>query len=360
MPMITDLEIRSLAATRTIAPVTSCYLDVDGRLYPRQQDLNRTVSRLTRHASQRVAQDRGVQADLARITDYVRAGVDRSSNPGLAIFACGAAELFRVVPLPARPTSRVVVAPSPALGPLEALLSGHQKVGFCLLDQQRARVVVVDWGTVTEVPLPGGQFADADEALAPAGRAMRSPVLRSTLNALHRNGEVDCVVFGGPAALCNEIDRQVHPYLGAACYGRVPLGITATTEELRRAAMGVASDVAYRRREGLARRLRALLDEGKSSAVAGLGPVLELLASHRCGHILVSEGFEHPGWRCDACGRLAVVGRACPRCGAAMCELEDVALAAVDDALASGVTVDVCMQLADLDVVGRIGAFLRY
>jgi hypothetical protein len=43
-----------------------------------------------------------------------------------------------------------------------------------------------------------------------------------------------------------------------------------------------------------------------------------------------------------------------------MVEVEDVVAEAVDDALADGASVVVCVGNADLDVLGRIGAFLRY
>jgi hypothetical protein len=43
-----------------------------------------------------------------------------------------------------------------------------------------------------------------------------------------------------------------------------------------------------------------------------------------------------------------------------MHEVEDVVSEAVDDALNAGAAVDVCVGNADLDVLGRIGAFLRF
>ena len=40
--------------------------------------------------------------------------------------------------------------------------------------------------------------------------------------------------------------------------------------------------------------------------------------------------------------------------------LDDVVEDAVEDALASGIKVDICVGNADLDVLGRVGALLRY
>ena len=88
--------------------------------------------------------------------------------------------------------------------------------------------------------------------------------------------------------------------------------------------------------------------------------MLEALADRRVARLLVSDGFTHEGWYCEACNRLATVGRQCDRCGAEMAQVADVVEEAVEEALAQSCQVDVCTGNADLDVLGRIGALLRY
>jgi len=74
----------------------------------------------------------------------------------------------------------------------------------------------------------------------------------------------------------------------------------------------------------------------------------------------VSHGYSETGWHCGACDALADVGRACPRCGAEMAHLDDVVEEAIEQALTQGCRVEVCVDNADLDCVGRIGALLRF
>jgi peptide subunit release factor 1 (eRF1) len=130
-------------------------------------------------------------------------------------------------------------------------------------------------------------------------------------------------------------------------------------EAIRKAAM--AAEAAQERA-----REQALLDEVRSRlgrrerAVAGLDGVLAALADHKVDRLLVSAGFREDGWSCPACGRLSRVGPACPRCGQELRAEEDVVAAAVDDALTASCRVDVCDASADLDVLGRIAALLRY
>jgi peptide chain release factor subunit 1 len=74
----------------------------------------------------------------------------------------------------------------------------------------------------------------------------------------------------------------------------------------------------------------------------------------------VSEGYEAPGWRCRSCGHVARKGRTCPLCEQPMTQVDDVVEEAVEEALAQACRVAVCVGNADLDVLGRIGALLRF
>jgi hypothetical protein len=87
--------------------------------------------------------------------------------------------------------------------------------------------------------------------------------------------------------------------------------------------------------------------------------VLGALNDKRVGSLLVSEDYVESGWRCG-CGALAARGPQCPVDGAAMEHLDDVVNDAVDIALTQGCHVEVCVGNADLDVLGRVGALLRY
>ena len=61
-----------------------------------------------------------------------------------------------------------------------------------------------------------------------------------------------------------------------------------------------------------------------------------------------------------AAARLAAKGPTCPVDGQTMDHVDDVVEDAVDVALGQGCHVEVCVGNADLDVLGRIGALLRY
>jgi peptide subunit release factor 1 (eRF1) len=99
---------------------------------------------------------------------------------------------------------------------------------------------------------------------------------------------------------------------------------------------------------------------GTGKGASGLPDTLAALAEHRVDTLLVSQGYGVDGWRCGSCKLLAAKGRACSSCGAEMHAVSDVVEEAVETALMQSCRVEICVDNADLDVAGRIGALLRY
>jgi peptide subunit release factor 1 (eRF1) len=106
-------------------------------------------------------------------------------------------------------------------------------------------------------------------------------------------------------------------------------------------------------------RQREALGRG-NAAVAGLEGVLDALVARRVDTLVVSEGFEAPGWRCPSCAWVGTRGRRCPLCAKSMNQVADVVEEAIEEALTQACRVAFCRDNADLDVLGRVGAVLRY
>ena len=126
--MITEAAVRELAGFRgQDAPVTSCYLDVDGRRLSRRADCEHELERVLRSARSRANGTTSVARDLQRIEEYVRGGIDRSTTRGLAMFSCSAHDFWQVVPLPVPVRSRVVINEAPAVSQLESVTQGFER-----------------------------------------------------------------------------------------------------------------------------------------------------------------------------------------------------------------------------------------
>jgi len=380
-------------------PVVSLYLDVDGRRNRRPLDYEAQLRRLLRHAAARATDDNGgppagaggrrwrrahlgrgswsregaapLAKDLARIEQQVRQGVDRSRTRGLALFSCTDAGLWEVVELPVPVRNQVVVDRAPHVRQLELVLEERERVGVLLVDRQRARILVFELGELVDrselfdaLPRHEDDRGDWDRDHVADHRA------DAAHHHLRRAGQVAFQVFraqgfehlvlGGPDQVVAELERELHSYLRDRVAARVSLPVAAPDEEVRRAALEVQDAVRASRQAAQVRRLRDRVGAGNGGAVAGLGPVLSALGERRVHGLLVSDGYEDPGWRCASCGQLAPRGPTCHRCGASMDRVDDVVESAVEEALSQGCVVTICVGDADLDVLGRIGALLRF
>jgi peptide subunit release factor 1 (eRF1) len=371
VPVIAEDVIRSLVGFRgERAPVTTCYLDVDGRRYVRHQDLEHEVNALLHEARGRANGDVSVRRDLHRIEELVKGGIDRSRTRGLAIFACSAHDLWEVIALPVPVQNRVVINHMPAVGQLEAVLEESTALGVLLADKQRARMLVFELGDLVdhselfdELPRDYDTRGDRDQGdVAHHLDALKHQHLRHAADvalAVFQSAAFHHLVVAGPDEITTELESLLHPYLRDRLFGRLHVSVSAGLDEIRSAAVEVEHKIERQKEAAVVARLREAVATGRRG-VAGLGPVLAALGEHRAERMLVSQGYREAGWRCSPCGALALVGRTCGRCGAEMEALDDVVEEAIDEALSQSCRVEICVGNADLDVLGRVGALLRY
>lgn len=372
MAAITEAGIRELAAMRgERAPITSCYLDVDGRRVARHRDLEHEVEVVLKGARARANGQTSVQRDLARIERLVRSGLDRSRTRGLAIFACSADRLWEVIELPVPVPTRVVINHVPAVRQLESVLREHEPIGVLLADRQRARMFVFELGELVErsemfeaVPRDTGARGERDRG-GDHPQVLEAHTRQHLRHAAQVAFQVwtdhpfEHLAIAAPDHLAGELEADLHPYLHERLCGRLAVPITANHGEVLAAAEAVEARVEREREAKQVERLRAAVAGGRRGR-AGLPAVVDALAEHRVDTLFVSKGFSAPGWRCLGCDRLAAMGRRCRRCRGEMVEVDDLVEDVVEEALAQSCHVEICVGNADLDVMGRIGALLRY
>lgn len=372
MAAITEAAIRELASIRgRNAPITTCYLDVDGRRLVRQKDLEHEVEVILKGAKAQADGQPSVGQDLRRIERYVRDDLDRSRVRGVVVFACTADDLWRVVELPVPVRTRVVVNHAPAVGQLESLLQEHESIGVLMADRQRARMFVFELGELVErselfEELPRetdvrglrDRGGDHPEALTAHTRQHLRNAAQAAF-AVWSQHPFTHLAIAAPDDLAGQLEADLHPYLRERLAGRLAVPVTADDAQVLAAAQQVESQIERRKEAELVDRLRAAVAGGRRG-VAGLGDAVEALGDHRVDTLLVSEGFSAPGWRCERCGRLATMGRTCKHCDGEMVEIADLVEDAIEEALSQSCQVEICVGNADLDVMGRAGALLRY
>ncbi len=370
MAVLSEAAIRELAGIRSeVAPITSCYLDVDGRRLIRHQDVERELDTVLRTARQRPNGERSVHDDLRRIEAFVKGGFDRQATRGLAIFACSTTDLWKVIELPKPVRTCVVINHAPAVGQLESMLQEHEAIGVLLADKQRAQLYVFELGRLVdrselldELPRDYDSRGERERGTPEHHREeLAHQHLRNAARAafdLWQARGFHHLAIGAPDAIAGELEQALHPYLSARLCGRVPVGVGASPAEVLAAAEVVEADVERTREAALVDRLKEAAATGRRG-VGGLPGTLAALSQHRVERLVVSKGFAQAGWRAPD-GALAVVGPVQPDTGATMERVEDVVEDAIEEALTQGIPVSICVGNADLDVLGRIGALLRY
>lgn len=371
MASITEQAVRELAGFRSDdVPIVSCYLDVDGRRHVRPVDYEQQLDQMLRSARDQAADSKPDQRDLDRILARVRQGVDRSTTRGLALFSCASPDLFEVIEIPVPVRDQVIVGHAPAINQLEMVLQHAEPLGVLLVDKEHSRVFVFELGQLVErseflEELPRDYDSRGHQARGGVDHHvddLTSQHIRHAAAAafdMYRAHPFAHLVIGASSELRGQLEDSLHPYLVERLGPTLPVAPSASLDEVRTAAIAAEAEIGADRERELVEELRGTA-RGGGRAVVGLGPVLEASSQRRVAHLLVSAGFVAPGWRCGACGRLAEVGPTCPTCGEAMIAEDNVVAEAVDAAVLSGAQVDVCLDNADLDVLGRIGAFLRY
>lgn len=371
MTVLSDASIRELAAIRgEDGPITTCYLDVDGRRLVRQQDVEQELETLLRSARQRAADEPSVLEDLARIEKYVRAGIDRQGVRGMVFFASSTNDLWEVIPLPVRVRSQVVVNSSPAVAQLESILQGHEPIGVLLADRQRARLFVFELGRLVErsellEELPRDyDVRGQSERGTPEGHVeeLAQQHLRNAARVafeVFQERPFEHLLIGATEAVASDLEAALHPYLKERLAGRLHLPIDAAEAAVREAVEEMEIELEKARDAEVVERLREAVGSGRRG-VAGLADTLLALNEHRVEHLVVSEGFSKEGWRCPETDALYAVGPTNPVTGTKMVRVPDVVEDAIEVVLARKLPVTICVENADLDVMGRIGALLRY
>jgi len=371
MANINEDTVRELAAVSSGgAPVVSCYLDVDGSRYPRRQDYEAQLETLVRRARARANGDGSVAGDLTRIADYVHAGLDRTETRGLALFSCEASSFWKAIPLAVPVRNQVVVNPSPAVGQLELLLHTYERIGVLLVDREKARLFVYELGVLVdrsefldELPRDydhrgererGDTHGHVDDLVDQHLRRAAAAAF-----AAFQAQEFTHLLVGAPNEIAGALEGNLHPYLVERLGGRVAITVNAGDAAVRQAVLEAEDRLVRAREAVVVERLREGVGSGRR-AVAGLAAVLKALVERRVELLVISEGYSEAGWRCGACGYLAAIGRRCPLDDTEMSEVADVVEDALEEALLQSCRIEICVGNADLDVLGRVGALLRY
>jgi peptide chain release factor subunit 1 len=375
---MTDLDhglVRKLAEwAPTGAPITSVYLTVDGRRYPRKSDYELRLGELLRRARTEATsldrdEVRSVEADLTAMSAFVREEFERGDTRGLALFSANAAGLWEEIRVRRPVRDRAVVGSQADLLPLQHLLETCRSMCVALVDYEKARLLIVEVGRIDEVSdisdeVPGrhDQGGWAQMRMQRHVDDHRQQHLKHVAGSLLRLRDVrafDHLVLSGSHDVLANLEPLLHDYLRRRVCARIALPIVAPVSEVLTRALEIGDEV-ERREERERIEALVLAAESGDRGSAGLGATLAALTDGRVGELLVSIDLSVPGAVCPACGRLADHGSTCAACRTRLEPVPDVVEAAVVQAFRQGCRVETVVGRDALARVGGIGALLRF
>jgi peptide chain release factor subunit 1 len=369
--------LRKIAGWETNGlPVTSLYLDVDGKRWPKRTDYVRRaqdlVERVCREA-EREGRDAhlSVCRDKQRLDSLVSDEFERSGRVrGLAAFSCSGAGLWEAVTISQPVRDRAVFGPRPYLLPLESLVELAETFCTVIVDRARARIFLSRLGDIEErtgilddVP---GQHDQGGWSQARLQRHIEDHVQRhlkrvaEALLRLQRARPFDHLVLAGPEEAVAELERELHDYVAQRLLARTSLPVHAGIDEVLERTVEMERELEDRREREAVERLASEAAAGTGRAVAGMGDTLSALEANRTDTLVVLAGLEAGGVRCTSCGHLDIAAERCAVCGSEVERVPDLAEVAVEEALHRRCRVETVEASAELERLGGIGALLRF
>jgi peptide chain release factor subunit 1 len=282
-----------------------------------------------------------LRADVERVRE-VLAGGDLAQNGthGVAVYACGPADLLEVVRFPYPVESRAVVHETPWVEPL--LRAGDDEE-WCVLLVNR-KVARIFCGPATGLEEIGGVEDDTHGQHQQGGwsqanyqRSVEQEKLTHLQNSLDflfghfKRTPFDHLVVGAPEDLAREVEGRLHPYLRERLAGRIGIDVENTSaDEVQAAAAKVVEQRLRARERDVLDRMAEGVGRGGRGA-AGIPDVMAALEQARVEVLLLADGFDAP-------------------------ERE----AAIEKAVTQSADVLVVRHHDDLEQHGGIGAVLRF
>jgi peptide subunit release factor 1 (eRF1) len=359
---------------RASSPVVSVYLDTRWT-DEHQRERVRVFLKQELRKARAAGPDPQLAADLEWVERQAAALVDQSAAPeaeGVALFACQPLGLREMLPLRMPVEDVFVVADSPHLRPLAAVLDAMPVTLLVFVDTESARLIPLGpQGAGEEVALahdvPGHHRKGGWAALAQSRyqrhiQVHRDQHFEAVADALARLVEDDGIqriVLAGEA-------RGVavfRPHLPRHLTERVVGSISAARYEPASALAARAAELIARlHREEERAALDGVLTEAAKGgrAVAGLDEILDAVGRGAVHRMFLLRSFREDGRHCTGCGALRRGdAAACPLCGGAT-EPRELGEALVERVLATGGRVDVVDGHERLHQVGGVAAALRY
>jgi peptide chain release factor subunit 1 len=378
---ITRGRLRRLAELRPEqGRVLSVYFDLDPQTFGTPPARVSQISSLLDEANRMIdagdfdhAELVALREDVQRIrTQLADPAIAQGGVRGMAVFACGPADVLEVVKLPHTVDSGVFIDRSPMIEPL-ATSFDEERWCVVLVSRQDGRILVGDRNGLEQVERVTddvkGQHQQGGWSQARYQRSVErekawhlDDLAEETFRVLRRRG-FDHLLIGGPDPLDAEFEQRLHPYVTEKLAGRIDIDVeNSTVQQVLEVATPLIDEWrAGREQEALAR-LREGLGRTEGRAAAGFEDVIAALNEQRVEMVLVDPRAELPsGYHDPETGYLSAHPGAAPSAaGGALEERGDTIEIVIEKALEQAAEIMFLSGQPDLGPHGGIAALLRF
>lgn len=373
--MITQEDLQELLAFNAEgAEVLSLYLDADT-----SQQTSETVKLHVRSMLKDIS---GLDADASAIEAYLDFSHDWGI-PGLAMFSCADRDYFRAYPSALSFRNRLRIGRRPHLKPLSHLLDYYAYYGVIVVDRVGARFFEYHMGELQKVAgtmgddvrklklgggsaRGGGATSATGQRGGQGGRHEEEVALRNMRDAadaaqnFFANRPIRRLFVGGTAENVPQFRENLSKQLQSRIAGTFAVGMNAGEREIHQLALGLLEQANTEREGKLVRNLITTAAKG-GNAVVGLDPTLRSVGEGRVQTLVISDGYQTPGYFDENSKYLTVhENDTAPFGESQLVAVDDVIEEAVSNTFEQGGTVEVIRDNPDLEKAGQIGALLRY
>jgi peptide chain release factor subunit 1 len=379
---LNENRLRELARIRPgDARVLSVFINLDPSEFAAPPARATEISSVIDDAARRIRENDGLshaakkalEEDVKRADSFLRDFSPKGAH-GLALFACGPADLFEAIRLPRPIDTRVVIEDTPFVEPLlQSQASGGQWV-VVLVNRSVGRILRGDGEHLDELDVieddVHGQHSQGGWSQARYQRSVDEEVqdhLRTVADAVFthfKRQAFDRVLLGGPGEILTDFEGKLHPYVSEKLSGRIDVDVENTPPDgVRDAARPKIEELGRQSERDALDRLREGVSRG-GRGVAGLEPVLEALNERRVETLLLEPGYSAAGCNCPQCGSVYAVAEGnCPADGTKLDCRGDVIESAVHRAFEQSAVLLVVRDeehANELRGYGGIAAVLRF
>ncbi len=366
--MLSSSDLKELLDYSPEYPVVSLYLNTD----PTRGAADHYRLRL-----RGMLKDIDLKQDVQAIERFFNHEYDWAGR-SVAVFSCAPEGFFRSygIAVPAR--SRIRVTDRPHVKPLADLLDSFGGYGVALVDKQSARLFHFHLGELREAENVLGEDVRKTKlgggSQAPGRRGGIAGLTKHTEEVAERNmreaaehagrffsrKKIRRILIGGTEDNVAVFQSMLPKSWQSLIVGTFPISMTASHGEVLARAMEIGHKAQKKRELQLVTGIVTAAAKGQSGVIR-LEDTLSAVHEGRVKTLVLQEGFQAPGFRCEGCGYLTVQEiQQCPFCSHAFEEIEDAVEMAVRRVMQDGGEVEVLHENADLRKAGNIGALLRY